>query len=265
MHSSSLDGHALHPGMRLLNIHVIKMADAAPVVYTDFFVFPDVVKTKEDCSAKCKLCFKPYKYTLTTKGNLLKHLQTKHKPALDKHKEEQLRLNESHQITLSPCGSLVKKQTDFKKQEIILTSVVKNLCGAGGLAIGIVEQPWFRHFMKDVEPRFRPVSRNGIKRKLSDLYQQEYSALLNEVKVIALKPTVTLDFWTGRDGRSFMGCTIHYVHEKELKNSMLFFREVPPPHTSENIRIKFEDELDHCGVGCFKVVTDNAAKCLPIS
>ena len=40
---------------------------------------------------------------------------------------------------------------------------------------------------------------------------------------------------------------------------MLFFREVPPPHTSDNIRIKFEDQLDRCSVNCFMVVTDNAA------
>ena len=40
---------------------------------------------------------------------------------------------------------------------------------------------------------------------------------------------------------------------------MLFFKEVPPPHTSENIRNRFEDELDHCNVKCFRVVTDNAA------
>ena len=40
------------------------------VVYTDFFVFPNKATKKEDCSAKCKVCLKNYKYTLTTKGNI---------------------------------------------------------------------------------------------------------------------------------------------------------------------------------------------------
>ena len=40
---------------------------------------------------------------------------------------------------------------------------------------------------------------------------------------------------------------------------MLFFKEVPPPLTSENIRNRFEEELYHCNVKCFRVVTDNAA------
>jgi hypothetical protein len=154
----------------------------------------------------------------------------------------------------------VRKHNDFKNQEIIVTSIVRNLCGAGGLPIGIVERQWFRQFMKDTEPKFHSVSRVTVKRKLNELYQQERSSLLQEVHVLC-KPTVTLDFWTGRDGRSFMGCTVHYINlkEKKMKNAMLFFREVPPPYMSENVRIKFEDELDRCGVCCFQVVTDNAA------
>ena len=83
--------------------------------------------------------------------------------------------------------------------------------------------------------------------------------MLKEISDISFKPTVTVDFWTGRDGRSFMGCTVHYIYQKMLKHHMLFFREVPPPHTSENIRIRFEDELDRCKVQCHFVVTDNAA------
>ena len=166
---------------------------------------------------------------------------------MNKDKEEQaellrLRLLDSNQTMLSPYGCVVRKHTDFTNQDTILTSIVRNLCGAGGLAIGIVERPWFHQFMKDVEPRFRSVSRMAVKRKLNELYQQEQSSLLHEVNIVC-KPTVTLDFWTGHDGRSFMGCTIHYIHEREreLKNAMLFFSEVPQPHTSENVRIKFED------------------------
>lgn len=56
-----------------------------------------------------------------------------------------------------------------------------------------------------------------------------------------------------------MGCTIHFFHEEQLRSHMLFFVEVPPPHTSDNIKHRFEDELDNLGLSCFKVVTDNAA------
>ena len=49
--------------------------------------------------------------------------------------------------------------------------------------------------------------------------------------------------------------TIHFI---TLKNYMLFFKEVPPPHTAINIRNRFEDELDHHNIVFFSVVTDNA-------
>lgn len=85
---------------------------------------------------------------------------------------------------LSPHGCVIRKHAHFKNQETILTSIVRNPCGAGGLAIGIVERPWFRQFMKDVEPRFRSASRIAVKRKLNELYQQERSSLLHEVNIV---------------------------------------------------------------------------------
>ena len=38
-----------------------------------------------------------------------------------------------------------------------------------------------------------------------------------------------------------------------------FFVEVPPLHTSENIKSRFEDELDNFGFSCFMVMMDNAS------
>ena len=80
--------------------------------------------------------------------------------------------------------------------------------------------------MKDVEQRFNCVSRSAVGSRIKELSEQTKSRLLNEISVIlrvGLKPTVTVDFWSGRDNHSFMGCTMHYVHDKQLKHSMLFW------------------------------------------
>ena len=239
------------------------------VKYEEFFELPKSPRSNEECSAKCRLCppgHKPYKYTLNSKGNLLKHLQTVHLQRLRDHKERRSKEAteaSSSQRTLEKNGSLSRQS--FKKQEIIATSIVRNLCGHGGLPLSTVEQQWFRTFMRDVEPRFQPVSRHSVSSKLDSLYEQEKSILLNEISSSVVgKPSVTLDFWTGCDNRSFMGCTVHYMHEQKLKNHMLFFVEVPPPHTAEHIKVRFEDELEKYGVSCFVVVTDNASnmKCV---
>ena len=55
---------------------------------------------------------------------------------------------------------------------------------------------------------------------MSALSEETKSSLLKEISAIArhgLKPSVTVDFWTGRDKHSFMGCTVHYVYNQQLK------------------------------------------------
>ena len=59
------------------------------VNYQEFFDLPDSrPRSKLKWIARCKLCRKPYKYNLTTKGNLLKHLQAAHKRNLEAHKQK---------------------------------------------------------------------------------------------------------------------------------------------------------------------------------
>uniref|UniRef100_A0A1X7UEA5 Uncharacterized protein n=1 Tax=Amphimedon queenslandica TaxID=400682 RepID=A0A1X7UEA5_AMPQE len=42
------------------------------------------------------------------------------------------------------------------------------------------------------------------------------------------------------------------------------YKEVPLPHTSDNIKLHFEDLLDCYEIHCFKIITDDAAnmKCV---
>lgn len=58
-------------------------------------------------------------------------------------------------------------------QDKILTSIVKNLCGRGGLPLNVVKQDWFRDFMIDVEPKFQPTSRVAVSTKMDALYERE--------------------------------------------------------------------------------------------
>lgn len=192
----------------------------------------------------------------------MKHLQNAHGQLLERHRAKKWQLSESHcQSTITSDGHLSKRRKEFGSQDAILTSLVRNLVGTGGLSIQVAEQEWFRKFMSDVEPQFQPVSRVAVKKKLNILHEEERDTMLKEIADLSFKPSVTLDFWTGRDGRSFMGCTVHYVvaTEKKLSNHMLFFKEIPPSHMAENIRNKFEDHLDLLHTSSFVVLTDNAA------
>ena len=165
------------------------------------------------------------------------------------------------QCTLNSDGSVKSRpKLPFKNQSKILTSVVKNMCGRGGLPLNVVEQDWFREFMRDVEPKFKHTSRVAVSTRLDALYEEEKRKLLVELDKLAnVKPSLTVDFWTGCNAKSYMGATVHYIHESKLKSHVLYFVEVKPPHTSEVIKDQFEVQLDNHGISCFQVVTDNAA------
>ena len=89
---------------------------------------------------------------MTTKGNLLKDLQTTHSRNFHLHKEERAKALESttqsDQSTLQSCdkgtvavaGIRKPRKELFKKEHDILTCIVKNLCGRGGSSINTVEQ-----------------------------------------------------------------------------------------------------------------------------
>ena len=148
---------------------------------------------------------------------MLKHLQTAHPRNLRDHKEELRSKQQSKlppdQRTLDKNGSMVavvESKEPFWNQDKILSSIVKNLCGRGGLPVCTVEQHWFRDFMGLVEPKFANVSRVAVCSKVDELYQQEKRNLLAEIETSDVdKPTVTVDFWTGCNTKSYWGqlCT----------------------------------------------------------
>ena len=184
------------------------------IKYEAFYKLPP--KRLNKFVVKCKLCHKSYKFTLKSKGNLLKHLHMSHPKNLNDHKNEQSKQLPPSQQTLNTNGTLAKatrpKPEVFKKQDKILTCIVKNVCSRGGLLISVVEQSWFRGFMKEVEPRFQPVSRRGVSLRLDKLYEEQKRSLMADIAISVVdKLSVTVNFWNGCGVRSFIGCTVHYI------------------------------------------------------
>uniref|UniRef100_A0A1X7VFF3 BED-type domain-containing protein n=1 Tax=Amphimedon queenslandica TaxID=400682 RepID=A0A1X7VFF3_AMPQE len=167
-------------------------------------LFLEFLRCKEgqNPSAKCKLCHHTYKFTLTSKGNLLKHLQTTHPDKLRDHKEEQAKLISVTEQKFNKDGTFIPRTKEpFRNQDKILTSIVRNLCGKGGLAISVVEQSWFCSFMQEVEPKFQPVSRVALNSKLDRIFEEEKKGLLADIaKSVVDKPSVTVDLWTDNLG-----------------------------------------------------------------
>lgn len=79
-----------------------------------------------------------------------------------------------------------------------------------------------------------------MKRKIDKLYKRDRENLMLEIAAaMPSKPSVTINFWTGCDGSSFMA-------QLEFSRVACYFLRTP--HTAINIRNCFEYELDSCGI-----------------
>ena len=91
------------------------------------------------------------------------------------------------------------------------------------MPISVAEQKWFQSFMKQVEPRFQPLSRMAVSLKVDILYEEWKRSLLSDIARSNVdKSSVTLDFWTACDTRILFGCTVNYIHKEKLKSHILF-------------------------------------------
>ena len=145
--------------------------DTIRINYNDFFSLPEKPDTPSKCIGKCKYCSRPYKYTLTSKGNLLKHLQTSHPRELIQYKLDKAKLVSTQRTFMNDSSLRLARveQAQFKNQEKISIAIVKHLCGEGGLPISFVEKECFCSFMKVVEPRFQPISRAVVTSRLNSI------------------------------------------------------------------------------------------------
>ncbi len=130
--------------------------------------------------------------------------------------------------------------------------------------LSVVEAPSFRSFSKKLNPNFHIPSRKTISTKLlPDLKRRTRASLrcsLSQASAVSL----TVDIWTSRDMRSYLGVTAHYVQDFQLKKAMLSCIRFRGSHTAENIAEQYDsliEEYDLRGK-VLTIITDNAANML---
>ena len=74
--------------------------------------------------------------------------------------------------------------------------------------------------------------------------------------------TLTIDAWTDKRSRSFLGITGHFIDASmESQSCLIDFVRLQYPHTGENIYRTTDFILDHLNIKekVFRIVTDNAS------
>ena len=129
----------------------------------------------------------------------------------------------SQQPTNTTMDQFVKLQkwsrTDARQQE--LTGAIVGFVTSDMMPLSIVESKAFRHLMGTAQPQFTMPSRKHLREKLipeaAGDVMKDLLSKLDKTEDLAL----TLDIWTSRDMRSFIGITGHFVEDYHLNNIML--------------------------------------------
>ena len=110
-------------------------------------------------------------------------------------------------------------------------------------ALSVVKSHSFRLFTEKLNPSFnmpcrKTLSNKLIPKKKADMQSSIISNLGNTQQVC-----VTMDIWTNRDMRSYIGMTCHYIEKYQLKSAMLACSRFRGRHTAESISEKYDDIL----------------------
>ncbi|KAJ7341173.1 hypothetical protein JRQ81_004982 [Phrynocephalus forsythii] len=246
------------------------------------FGFTDVKKKTDKLrTAKCRFCGVLITDSMSTTSNFLRHIKT-HSGKHEEFKWYQqgnasdgaASFKQTMPLDFSCAGHAVAATPPMEntsrcygqshpKQKRTVRSVVNDLIVGCSLPLSLVERPQFRRFCEVLDPSSRVMTKADVTMEIDRQYakvKEEVIALLAKVEAVA----VTLDIWSDRRMRGFLGVTAHTILDFELKTRLLACHRFLGQHTSENIFNVFENICTSFRVKekIFYIVTDNASNML---
>lgn len=225
-----------------------------------YFEFSSVEKNR--MNGLCKLCHRNYKDLNGIYSNFLKHLKRKH---LCEYQESFVRsdddLSDDIDNTKDHPTSNDSPHVDSKQSRIGL-SITKNLIVKCNLPFSIIENPAFREFIKECYPKWQPISAKKLKSDITTSFKTRIDRVIGDALERVHSLTLTIDCWSDRRSRGFLGITGHFIDEQMLPQAYLIdFVRLKSPHTGENIQRATEYVLDRFNIRekVYRIITDNAA------
>ncbi|KAF0921598.1 hypothetical protein E2562_009790 [Oryza meyeriana var. granulata] len=103
--------------------------------------------------------------------------------------------------------------------------------------LSMVDHTGFRRFVSALQPLFKLVTRNTIRKDIMDTYMEEKKKALQYMAGTKSRVSITTDMWTSENQkRGYMAVTTHFIDDSwTLRNIIMRFIYVPVPHTAEVI------------------------------
>ncbi|CAF4483082.1 unnamed protein product [Rotaria socialis] len=210
----------------------------------------------------CKLCKKNYKDQHGIYSNFLKHIKRAHPLEYDQIFNHGNECSTEEQNIISDDRVAIDSTSTKNKQNRIISSIAKNSIIGCNLPFNLVESPGFRDFMKECNVKYKPISSKKLKRDIVPSFKSTVLKVIGEQLNNIDYLTLTVDGWSDRRCRSFLGIICHFIDSKMIPHAVLIdFLRIKSPHTGENIRQLTEEVLDKFNIKekVYKIVTDNAS------
>ena len=149
------------------------------------------------------------------------------------------------------------------QQKTITDAILSDLIINCNMPLSIIEHPSFQHFLSVMDSKYDPVSRRTITSKLESVTMDRQRKLKEDLAK-AEHVSVTVDIWSDRRMRGFLGVTAHWFDIKDdlqLKSQLLACNRFKGSHTGERICEEFEQICDEYEIKSKidHIVCDNAA------
>lgn len=166
------------------------------------------------------------------------------------------------QATIVSIFKTISSFKDGGSKNVKLTEALIKFIVQDNLPFNIVEGKGFLSLMKQVAPLYKVPTRNTIKNNVDRKFEVISTAFKNILKKSKYF-TITTDIWTAdMQTKSFMGITVHFVHDMKLTSATIGIVELSESHTADYIALELGKALQIWGIDpndVVAVVTDNAA------
>ena len=157
--------------------------------------------------------------------------------------------------------SSAKKYSSHDRCQVKITEALVKFIAGDLLPLSTVESPHFRSFLEELDPSYQIPIRKYLTKKLLRVKTSSVQTMLKKELKDAAYLALTIDLWSNRQMKSFMGITVHYLQDWKMESGMLACKMMRGSHTADNIYQHYAEVaamFDITNKITF-VVTDNAA------
>ncbi|CAG2238141.1 UFL1 [Mytilus edulis] len=185
------------------------------------------------------------------------------KAEMRKHRDLYILHSENKEIqpTLTQCIKKSVKYSPSDPKQLEMTNALIMFIAGDLLPLSIVESEEFKNLMEKADTKYQVPSRKHLSSKL--LHEKSVEIKNNLVNTLKRAESVclTIDLWSSRQMRGFLGITGHFILDWAMKSVMICCKRFKGRHTAESIRSEYEEVVTSFEIG-FKIaaiVSDNAS------